>query len=83
MALGAQVTATASTRDAAYVANLVDEDQRGAAMGLYRTFGDIGVVGSPVLSGLMADSVGIPFAIGVNAALVGFAALWFFFTAAS
>jgi len=79
-AVGSSITGPAP---AAYVANLVTEDQRGAAMGLYRTFGDIGVVGSPVLSGLMADSVGIPIAIGVNAALVGVAALWFFFTAAS
>jgi MFS family permease len=77
-AVGSSITGPAP---AAYVANLVEEDQRGAAMGMYRTFGDIGVVGSPVLSGLLADVVGIPVAIGANAALIGIAALWFLFTA--
>ena len=46
-------------------------------MGLYRTFGDIGVVVSPVLSGLLADAVSIPFAIGVNAAFMGVAVVAF------
>lgn len=79
-AIGSSITGPAP---AAYVANLVDENQRGAAMGLYRTFGDIGVVGSPVLSGLLADGVGIPFAIGVNAVFMGAAALWFLVAASS
>ncbi len=79
-AVGSSVTGPAP---AAFVANLVDEDQRGAAMGLYRTFGDLGVVGSPIISGLLADSVGIPFAIGANAAFIGVAALWFLFAASS
>jgi len=79
-AVGSSVTGPAP---AAYVANLVEEDQRGAAMGMYRTFGDIGVVGSPVLSGWLADGVGIPFAIGVNAAFIGLAGLWFWFSASS
>lgn len=78
-AIGSSITGPAP---AAYVANLVEADQRGAAMGLYRTFGDIGVVASPVLSGLLADAVSIPFAIGVNAVFMGVAALWFLFTAA-
>jgi len=77
-AIGSSVTGPAP---AAYVANLVEEDQRGAAMGMYRTFGDIGVVGSPVLSGWLADGVGIPFAIGMNALFMGAAALWFLFAA--
>lgn len=77
-AVGSSVTGPAP---AAYVANLVEEDQRGAAMGMYRTFGDIGVVASPVLSGALADGVSIPFAIGVNAALIGVAGLWFLFAA--
>jgi len=55
-AFGSSITGPAP---AAYVAELVTEDQRGAAMGLYRTFGDIGVVVSPVLSGLLADAVSI------------------------
>jgi DHA1 family multidrug resistance protein-like MFS transporter len=77
-AVGSSITGPAP---AAYVADLVAEDQRGAAMGLYRTFGDIGVVLSPVLSGLLADAVSIPFAIGVNAAFVGLAGLAFWVVA--
>lgn len=77
-AVGSSVTGPAP---AAYVADLVDEEQRGAAMGMYRTFGDIGVVASPVLSGALADSVSIPFSIGVNAALIGIAGLWFWLSA--
>lgn len=73
-AIGSSITGPAP---AAYVADLVTEDQRGAAMGLYRTFGDIGVVVSPVLSGLLADAVSIPFAIAVNAVFIGAAAIAF------
>ena len=79
-AFGSSITGPAP---AAYVAELVTEDQRGAAMGLYRTFGDIGVVVSPVLSGLLADAVSISFAIGVNAVFVGVAAAAFLLFAGS
>lgn len=78
-AVGSSITGPAP---AAYVADLVNEDQRGAAMGLYRTFGDIGVVVSPVLSGLLADAVSIPFAIAVNAVFIGIAAVAFLAMAA-
>ncbi len=77
-AVGSSITGPAP---AAYVADLVEADQRGAAMGLYRTFGDLGVVLSPVLSGLLADAASIPFAIGVNAALMAVAALTFWIVA--
>jgi DHA1 family multidrug resistance protein-like MFS transporter len=77
-AVGSGITGPAP---AAYVAELVADDQRGAAMGMYRTFGDIGVVVSPVLSGLLADAVSIPFAIGVNAAFMGLAGLGFWLVA--
>lgn len=73
-ALGSGITGPAP---AAFVADLVDDDQRGMAMGMYRTFGDIGVVGSPVLSGFLADATSIPVAIGANAAFIGAAALFF------
>ncbi|MEE9417247.1 MAG: MFS transporter [Acidimicrobiales bacterium] len=79
-AFGSSITGPAP---AAYVAELVADDQRGAAMGLYRTFGDIGVVVSPVLSGVVADTVSIPFAIGMNAAFVGLAGLGFWLVASS
>ncbi len=73
-AVGSSITGPAP---AAFVADLVSADQRGAAMGMYRTFGDIGVVGSPVLSGLLADATSNRVAIGANAALIGIAAVFF------
>ena len=73
-ALGSGITGPAP---AAFVADLVGDEQRGMAMGMYRTFGDIGVVGSPVLSGMLADATSIPIAIGANAALMGTAAVCF------
>ena len=73
-AFGSGITGPAP---AAFVADLVDDDQRGMAMGMYRTFGDIGVVGSPVLSGFLADATSIPVAIGANAVFIGAAALFF------
>ncbi len=79
-AIGSSITGPAP---AAYVANLVDEDQRGVAMGLYRTFGDIGVVASPVLSGSLADATSIPVAVGANAVFMGAAALWFLLKASN
>lgn len=77
-AVGSSITGPAP---AAYVADLVSESQRGAAMGLYRTFGDLGVVISPVLSGLAADAVSIPFAIGANAVFIGVAGIVFWIVA--
>jgi len=73
-AIGSSITGPAP---AAFVADLATDEQRGAAMGLYRTCGDIGIVASPVLSGLLADTVSIPFAIGVNAACMAVAAVAF------
>jgi len=73
-AVGSSITGPAP---AAYVADLVAEDRRGAAMGMYRTAGDVGIVASPILSGLMSDAVSIPFAIGANAVFMGLAALGF------
>ena len=79
-AFGSSITGPAP---AAYVADLVTEDQRGAAMGLYRTFGDIGLAASPVLSGLLADAVSLSFAMAVNAAFMGVAAIAFLIFARS
>lgn len=72
--IGSSITGPAP---AAFVASLVEEDQRGRAMGLYRTFGDAGVVASPVLSGYLADLTSLPFAIGANALGMGLAAIAF------
>ena len=79
-AFGSSITGPAP---AAYVADLVSEDRRGQAMGLYRTAGDFGVVAAPVLGGAVADLVSIPFAIAMNAVLIGAAGLFFLFFASS
>ena len=79
-AIGSSITGPAP---AAYVADLVTEDRRGQAMGLYRTAGDFGVVAAPVLGGAVADAVSIPFAIAMNAALIGAAGLFFLVFASS
>ncbi len=77
-AVGSSITGPAP---AAYVADLVSDDRRGQAMGLYRTAGDLGVVLAPVIGGAVADLVSIPFAIAMNAALIGAASLFFLFFA--
>lgn len=79
-AFGTSITGPAP---AAYVADLVSEDRRGQAMGLYRTAGDLGVVVSPVASGAIADAVSIPFSIGLNAAFIAIAGLIFWIFASS
>ncbi len=73
-AMGTGITGPAP---AAFVANLVPESSRGAAMGMYRTFGDLGVVISPVLSGLLADAASRSVAIMANAVVIGVAGLAF------
>lgn len=80
--VGSSITGPAP---AAYVADLVGPDQRGAAMGMYRTAGDFGVVFSPIASGLMADALSISFAIAVNAIFMAAAgiAFWVFATTGS
>ncbi len=79
-ALGSSITGPAP---AAYVADLVSEDRRGQAMGLYRTAGDFGVVLAPVLGGAVADAASIPIAIAANAVVIGAAGLFFLFFASS
>ncbi len=83
LAISAFGTSISGPAPAAYVADLVDEDRRGQAMGLYRTAGDLGVVLSPVASGAIADAVSIPFSIGINAAFLGLAGLVFWIFASS
>ncbi len=73
-AVGSSITGPAP---AAFVADLVEPEQRGAAMGLYRTFGDLGVVLSPIVSGWLADATSLSVAIGANAAFMGVAAFVF------
>lgn len=79
-AVGSSITGPAP---AAFVADLVSQDRRGQAMGLYRTAGDLGVVTAPVIGGALADLVSIPFAIAMNAVFIGAAGLFFLFFASS
>jgi DHA1 family multidrug resistance protein-like MFS transporter len=63
-------TGIAGPSPAAYVADLTPEGQRGRAMGLYRTFGDVGFVIGPVLLGWVADISNYVTALQLNAALL-------------
>ena len=58
---------------AAFVADIVPEQLRGAAMGVYRTYGDLGIVLSPPLSGALADATSLPLALAVNGLLLAVA----------
>jgi DHA1 family multidrug resistance protein-like MFS transporter len=49
-----------------YVADIVPRHHRPLALGIYRTFGDVGVVLGPGPLGLIADWAGIPWALFVN-----------------
>ena len=64
---------------AAFVADLAPEQLRGSAMGAYRTYGDLGIVLSPPLSGALADATSIPVALAANGALLAIAVSLFLF----
>lgn len=66
---------------AAFVADIAPAELRGSAMGMYRTWGDLGIVLSPLLSGLLADATSIPVAIFVNALFLAAAVTWFLLVA--
>jgi MFS family permease len=70
-------TSVSGPAPAAFVADLAPEELRGSAMGSYRTWGDLGIVLSPPLSGALADAVSIPWAILANGVLLAVAATWF------
>ena len=54
----------------AYVADVAPRDKQALALGVFRTYGDVGLVlGSPLL-GFVADLWGISWAIVVNAIIV-------------
>ncbi len=62
---------------AAYAADIAPVGSRGFAMGLNRTYGDLGFVIGPPIMGWLADVSGYPAALYFNALLVGVAALAF------
>jgi multidrug resistance protein len=62
-------TGLAGPAPAAYVADLARPGQYGLTMGIYRTFGDVGVSVGPVLLGWAADRLGYATALRGNAVL--------------
>ncbi len=74
-------TSVSGPAPAAFVADIAPEHLRGSAMGSYRTWGDLGIVLSPPLSGALADAASIPWAIFANGVLLALAASWFLFAA--
>jgi MFS transporter, DHA1 family, multidrug resistance protein len=55
---------------AAYIADLAPAGKTSAAMGLYRTFGDVGFVIGPPLLGLIADNFSLTAGLNANAVLI-------------
>ncbi len=68
---------------AAYVVEVVDEASQGQALGLFRTFNDIGLVFGPALMGWIGDRAGMSTGVFVNAGIVILVAAIFFFFAPS
>ncbi len=62
-------TGLAGPAPAAYVADIAQPGRIGLTMGLFRTFGDVGVSVGPILLGWIADSLGYGQALGLNAVL--------------
>jgi multidrug resistance protein len=65
------------TTPAAYVTDIVPRSMYGQAMGLFRTFGDVGFVVAPVLLGWLVDAWGYDVALWFNALLMVASALAF------
>jgi MFS family permease len=76
--LSAVGTSISGPAPAAFVADIAPEHLRGSAMGTYRTWGDLGIVLSPPLSGALADVTSIPLAIFANGVFLAAAVTWFF-----
>jgi MFS family permease len=55
----------------AAVADVADPSWRGAAIGVYRLWRDLGFAAGAIVAGILADRAGMPFAIGVIAVLTG------------
>jgi multidrug resistance protein len=62
-------TGLAGPAPAAYVADVAPAGQRGLTMGVYRTFGDVGVSIGPMLLGWLCDHVSFASALRANALL--------------
>ncbi|MGH8914346.1 MAG: MFS transporter, partial [Acidimicrobiia bacterium] len=68
-------SAIAGPAPSAYAAEVSPEDDRGLAMGAFRTAGDLGLLMGPPLLGLVADGAGYQWAFGSNALMVAVATL--------
>jgi MFS transporter, DHA1 family, multidrug resistance protein len=66
----ALATSLAGPAPAAFAADAVPAESRGFSLGLFRTFGDLGIMVGPPLLGLAADLGGYGWAFGVNAIVV-------------
>lgn len=74
-------TGFAGPAPAAYAADVAPQTSRGFAMGLYRTYGDVGFVIGPPVMGWIADTWAYSEALYFNTALVAVTALAFWFWA--
>ena len=74
MALGTGVSGPAP---GAFVADIAPPELRGVAMGIYRTWGDLGIVVAPPLLGALADRTSITTALLVDAVVISASAIWF------
>jgi len=59
-------TGVAGPAPAAYIADLAPPGQTSLAMGLYRTFGDLGFIIGPIALGFIAEQSGMATALNVN-----------------
>jgi MFS transporter, DHA1 family, multidrug resistance protein len=70
-------TAFVGPAPAAYVADIAPEGQRGTTMGLFKTFGDVGVTLGPLILGWLSDKLSYGAAFQTNAILFVLAGLMF------
>lgn len=75
--LSAVGTGVSGPAPAAFVADLAPAELRGSAMGLYRTWGDLGLVLAPLLGGALADLTSIRIAMLAISAVAALAVTWF------
>lgn len=72
-AVDGMATAMRAPMTKAYIGDMADDDERGSAMGAYRTLGMLGVAVGPVLGGVLAATfaLAVPFVVLGAATLVG------------
>ncbi|MBT4514385.1 MAG: MFS transporter [Chloroflexi bacterium] len=63
-------TGVAGPSPAAYIADLAPPGHTSLAMGLYRTFGDLGFIIGPIALGFVAETSGMTAALNINVVLL-------------